>query len=121
MMSNVNGESEDEIWAIFDKKHFGKAEIANRDKRELVSQAINIKHRRIPEDNWKKAAENNKDVVKKIMSELDDDFIRIFDSVSQYRNDIDPAGFRDNPHKPEGLKRKLKEYYEKLKGGVNNV
>jgi hypothetical protein len=79
---------------------------------------LNIKHRRIPEDNWKKAAENNKDVV---MSELDDDFIRIFDSVSQYRNDIDHAGFRDNPHKPEGLKRKLKEYYEKLKGDVNHV
>lgn len=102
-------------------KHFGEAEIANRDKRELVSQAINIKHKRIPEDKWNKAAENNKDVVKKIMSELDDDFIRIFDSVSQYRNDIDHAGFRDSPHKPEGLNRKLKEYYEKLKGGANHV
>lgn len=101
-------------------KHFGEAEIANRDKRELVSQAINIKHMRIPEDKWNKAAESNKDVVKKIMSELDDDFIRIFDSVSQYRNDIDHAGFRDSPHKPEGLNRKLKEYYEKLKGGAKN-
>jgi CRISPR-associated Csx2 family protein len=102
-------------------KHFGESEIANRDKRELVSQAINIKHRRIPEDKWNKAAENNKDVVLKIMSELDDNFIRIFDSVSQYRNDIDHAGFRDSPHKPEGLKRKLKEYYEKLKEGANHV
>lgn len=102
-------------------KHFGEAEIANRDKRELVSQAINIKHRRIPEDKWNKVAESNKDVLLKIMSELDDDFIRIFDSVSQYRNDIDHAGFRDSPHKPEGLNRKLKEYYEKLKGGANHV
>lgn len=102
-------------------KHFGKAEIANRDKRKLVSQAINIKHKKIPEDKWKNAAESNKEVVQKIMSELDDDFVRIFDSVSQYRNDIDHAGFGDNPHKPEDLKRQIKEYYGKLKGGTKHV
>jgi len=102
-------------------KHFGEDKIADRNKREIVSQAINIKHRKTPEDGWKNIARDNKKVVQKIMGKLDDDFIKIFDSVSQYRNDINHAGFGDNPHKPEDLKRQLKEYYEKLKGGIKNV
>ncbi len=98
-------------------KYFGKAEINNISKREIVSQAIHIKSSKIQEDKWKEPARNNKSMVRKIVDELGDDFVGIFDSVSQYRNDINHAGFRKNPHKPEDIKKKLIEYYKKLIGG----
>ena len=55
------------------------------------------------------------------MSGLDDDFVKTYDSVSQYRNDINHAGFGDNPSKPGNIKKKLDGYYTKLKGGTKNV
>ena len=102
-------------------KHFGKDEIANRDKRRLVSQAISIKHRNIPENEWDKPARSNKNDVRRVIDGLDDNFVKIYDSISQYRNDINHAGFGENSHKPEYLEKQLKEYYEKFKGGIKDV
>lgn len=101
--------------------NFEKDKIANREKRQLVSQAINIKHRKKPENKWEEPAQSNKKDVQRILDGLDEDFVKIYDSVSQYRNDINHAGFGDNPHKPEVLKKRLKMYYEKLRGGNSNV
>ncbi len=102
-------------------KHFGNNEIANRDKRKLVSHAINIKNRKIPEIEWEELTENNRTKLREIMDDLDDDFVKIYDSVTQYRNDIDHAGFRDNPSKPRNLKNGLMKYYMKLIGGRKYV
>ena len=102
-------------------KHFGGDEITNRAKRKLVSHVINIKNRSIPETEWIEFAKKNKAEVSKIMSELDDDFVRLYDSVSQDRNDINHAAFGDNPSKPKDLKRRLKKYYENFKGGKKDV
>jgi len=97
-------------------KYFRKAEIDNIDNREIVSQAINIKVKKISEEEnkWKEPAKNNKSMVRKIVDELDDDFVGIFDSVSQYRNDINHAGFTKNSHKPNSIKKKLEEYLDKI-------
>lgn len=102
-------------------KHFGENKIAEKNERELVSQAINIRKGKIPENEWEESAKNNKECVQEIMDGLDDDFIRVYDSVSQYRNDINHAGFRDNPTKPGNIKKRLREYYEKVKGGTKDV
>ncbi len=101
--------------------NFGMDKIANREKRELVSQAFNIKQRGITEVEWKEPAKSNKEDVQRIINGLDDNLVKIYDSISQYRNDINHAGFVDNRHKPEDLKRQLKAYYGKLEGGTKNV
>jgi len=102
-------------------KHFGEDEITNRDKRELFSHAITIKNRRIPKKDWKELAKKNEPDVLKIMCDLDDGFVKLYDPVSQDRNDINHAAFGDNPSKPKDLKRRLKKYYDKLKGGTKDV
>jgi len=102
-------------------KHFGENEIAKKNERELVSQAINIKNREIPEDEWGEIAKSNKDDVQRIMNGLDNDFVKIYDSVTQYRNDINHGGFKDNPSKPGDIKKRLEEYYEKVKGDTKYV
>lgn len=103
-------------------KHFGENELANRDKRELVSNAIIIKDREIPEEKWRYPAKSNKSDLQDIMSGLDGDFVRIYGTVSsQYRNDINHAGFVNDPHKPKDLKKKLEEQYMELIGGTKNV
>ncbi len=101
-------------------KYYGENEIIDKDKRGIVSQAINIKRGNFREGEWNEPAKNHRDEVQKIINDLDDELIKIYDSISQYRNDINHAGFI-NPHKPENLKRKLKENYKKLKGDVKNV
>ena len=102
-------------------KHFGEDKIVDKDKRRIVSQAITIKQKEIKEDKWDGFAQSNKEDIQKIIGALDDNFAKIYDSVSQYRNDINHAGLRNNSHKPEDLKKQLRKYYEKLRGGIKNV
>lgn len=101
-------------------KHFGANKIAEYNERELVSYAINTKIKKIT-DEWEESVKSDKKLVQRIMDGLDDDFVKVYDSVSQYRNDINHAGFRDNYSKPGNIKKRLKEYYEKAKGGTKNV
>ncbi|MHA1382568.1 MAG: hypothetical protein ACTSR3_02300 [Candidatus Helarchaeota archaeon] len=42
-----------------------------------------------------------------IINSLDKDLIKIFDSITQYRNDINHASFRPNSYKPVDLKKRL--------------
>lgn len=103
-------------------KHFGEDEIADKNKRVLVSQAIIIKYRKIPKEKWGDPAKSNKSDIQDIMNDLDDDFVRIYGTMSsQYRNDINHAEFVNDPHKPKDLKKKLEEYYIELIGGTKNV
>jgi len=97
-------------------KHFGWDKINDREKRELVVDAINTKIKKLSKSKEGESdkARNNKKDIEKIMEELDDDFLRIYDSISQHRNDINHAGFKNNPHNPENLKKKLRENFEKL-------
>lgn len=103
------------------EKQYGSDKMTDKPKRELVSQAFNIKCRKIPESEWKEPAKINKEDIQKIIDCLDDNFVRMFDKISQYRNDIDHAGFRSNPMGHEVLITNLKKYYYELKAGGNHV
>lgn len=103
-------------------KHFGADEIANKNRRVLVSQAIIIKYRKIPEEKWEYPSKSNKKDIQDIISDLDGNFVRIYGTMSsQYRNDINHAEFVNDPHKPKDLKKKLEEHYVELIGGTKNV
>ncbi|HWP49655.1 MAG TPA: TIGR02221 family CRISPR-associated protein [Candidatus Limnocylindrales bacterium] len=106
-------------------RHFGQSEILNEDKRKLAAQALHIANRniianrKIPEEEWEEPAKSRKEDVQKIISCLSEDFIKIYDSITQDRNDINHAGFRTQPSQPEDLQERLKErYYKNLKKGL---
>ncbi len=99
------------------EKQYGSDKITDKLKRELVSQAFNIKSRKIPESDWKEPAKGNEEDIQKIIGCLDDNFVKMFDKISQHRNDIDHAGFRKNPMEDEVLIANLKKYYIELKAG----
>jgi CRISPR-associated Csx2 family protein len=99
-------------------RHFDKSEIFKEEKRELVAQALQIANKNIPETKWNELAKNRKEDVQKIISCLSKDFIKIYDSITQDRNDINHAGFRTHPSEPKALQDRLRGYYEKLKKGL---
>ncbi len=102
---------------------FGNTEITNKDNRELVTNSVTIISRKIPESEWNELAKRNKDQVKKIINYLNmtnEDFVKIYDSITQFRNDLNHGGFVQ-PTPPDTLKKNLKKYYEMLKRGAKDV
>ena len=104
-------------------KYFGEDKIVDKDKRRIVSQAITIRQKGIKKDKWDEFTRSNDEDIDKIIKDINGNFAGIYDSVAQYRNDINHAGLGNNSHKPEDLKSQLRKYYEKLKlrGGIKNV
>jgi len=104
-------------------KYFGEDKIVDKDKRRIVSQAIAIRQKGIKKDKWDEFTRSNDEDIDKIIKDINGNFAGIYDSVAQYRNDINHAGLGNNSHKPEDLKNQLRKYYEKLKlrGGIKNV
>lgn len=52
---------------------------------------------------------------------VSEDFVKIYDAISQSRNGINHAGIRDNHRKPDDLINNLKKYYDKFKAGADDV
>lgn len=98
------------------EKEFGMDKIIDKDARDIVETAINIKNKNLIDDSKK-----NKDDIVHIIDSLDSDFILRYNEISQRRNDINHAGFRESPMKPDDLIRDLEKYYEKLKRGAKDV
>ncbi|MEX2684742.1 MAG: TIGR02221 family CRISPR-associated protein [Candidatus Sigynarchaeota archaeon] len=92
---------------------FGPGEILDRDKRELVAQALNIGCRAIPEHEWKDAARDHPDDVRAILQGLPAGFIEVFDAISQARNDINHGGFSPAAAKPASLESRLRDLLDR--------
>jgi CRISPR-associated Csx2 family protein len=101
-------------WVV---KCFGKDEITNIDKRDLVSDAVYTKY----SENYIKFTDSEKVDIQNLKNYMSEDFVRLYDTISQTRNDINHAGMRKNPQKPDDLINNLKEYYNKFKAGENDV
>ncbi|MHA1380379.1 MAG: TIGR02221 family CRISPR-associated protein [Candidatus Helarchaeota archaeon] len=105
-------------------EHFGIEGINDINNRELVVKAYNaaIKTRSGKKSVTFEDGKSRKDeaTLQKIIKSLDEKLVRIYDSISQSRNDINHASFRPNSHKPAILKNKLKKYYENIKS-LNDV
>jgi len=81
--------------------------------REVINQASNIKARKLPVHKWKKESINREQLVKGL---LDDEYFsraaRFLDSMVQIRNDINHAGWRKRPLKPETIENNLERLLE---------
>ncbi|ACX73077.1 CRISPR-associated protein, TM1812 family [Methanocaldococcus vulcanius M7] len=85
----------------------------DREYRMLISSALNIKGQDIPEDNWNEFAKKNKELIKETISKCDDELSKIFVEITQYRNNLNHAGYNRDKKKPKDFENKLKELYER--------
>lgn len=105
------------IKSEFVLKCFGNNEITNINKRELLSTAIYIKD---PEKEIK-LTDSEKVDIQNLKSHMSEDFVKLYDAISQSRNDINHAGMRENSQRPDDLINNLKKYYNIFKAGANDV
>jgi len=99
-------------------KHFSLEDVKDKNKRNLISKAINIKSREISEDKWKVKNEE-KEVLRNIMDALNQELVKSYMALSTARNDINHAGFI-NPKSATKLKEDLEKNYEKLRDMMKN-
>ena len=93
---------------------FAKEQIPDRAVRMIISQALMIKLQKTPESDWKEPASSYKEKIRQIIDELDNEFLAIFSTITEYRNDLNHAGFREHPLKSQKFKDQLNNCYEKL-------
>jgi hypothetical protein len=88
--------------------------------RELISQGINIKISKIPFENWKKEAKLNSDIIENILiNPKIDPLLKIYSSLSAYRNDINHAGYRPNHISAKSFESSLIKLFESSKNILN--
>ena len=88
--------------------------IWDKDIRELVNMAINIKCNKISYEDWLEKARKNKEKILLIMESLDDNLIRKINVLMTKRNDINHCGCREDCTTPERLKNTLKKIYDEI-------
>ncbi|SHF27330.1 CRISPR-associated protein, TM1812 family [Thermoanaerobacter uzonensis DSM 18761] len=91
----------------------------NKNQREIIENAIYIKHRSLPENKWRVIALKNKKVVDSILKTLNSEnyqnLIRIlYTEIKPLRNDINHAGYKDNPMNAKKFEDKLNELINKV-------
>ncbi|WP_456395341.1 TIGR02221 family CRISPR-associated protein, partial [Desulfurobacterium sp.] len=89
-----------------------KDDYSNLDVRELVAKAFRIKGQNIPEDKWI-VKDEYRENLKEIVSLIPEDFVPVFNRLTDFRNDINHAGFV-NPRKSDDLRRKLEKIFMEI-------
>lgn len=87
-----------------------KYDISEKTNREIVNQSFRIKSQNISEDKWLKPASENPELAKKILSlEMleNKEFLKMFDKLSEIRNDVNHAGFLKGAKSVESIKNTL--------------
>lgn len=81
----------------------------NKDLRELVSKAFRIYAQNIPEDQWQEPARSQKELVKDIIRKESFQKVKdIYQTLIDYRNDVNHAGFLENSRSTEKIKNKIR-------------
>ncbi|MDI6604044.1 MAG: TIGR02221 family CRISPR-associated protein [Thermoanaerobacteraceae bacterium] len=92
--------------------------------REIIEQAIYIKHNSLPEDKWRKKAIESKDKINDILNlfneENDKNLIKVlYEEIKPMRNDINHAGYNDGSMKAGKFEEKLRELINKVGEYIN--
>ncbi|WP_456471824.1 TIGR02221 family CRISPR-associated protein [Methanocaldococcus sp.] len=87
----------------------------NKNIRGNVSSALYIYNRRIPKDKWRVT---DKNIINTVINYIEknnlDHLVRLYDKLTNYRNNINHAGFNENKIKPKDIKKKIKGIYEEM-------
>ena len=77
--------------------------------RELVNQALTIRHKKLPPEDWKREAREHQESVQGLTAFFDwhPAWVSIFSDLNQCRNDLNHAAFRGNSRSAGAFKPKL--------------
>ncbi|GIV28183.1 MAG: hypothetical protein KatS3mg027_1997 [Bacteroidia bacterium] len=94
---------------------------SNNNSREIFSKTIRIAENNIPEHEWIVKNDDEKEKIKSIICKINNSPIlanlvkeKIFSEISDIRNDINHAGFRNNSMSSKNISNKLRELYLKV-------
>ncbi len=85
--------------------------------REMAGQAATIYRKKIPETDWKHPASANKATIRDFLTfyEKESKLLKVYWDLSSSRNDLNHAGWSDNPMSSEKFGDKLKNCIEKIR------
>jgi len=91
----------------------------NIKEREIIENAIYIKHHSLSKNKWREIALKNETKVNDILNELNEDNYKelleiLYDEIKPLRNDINHAGYKDNPMNAKKFEDKLNELINKV-------
>jgi hypothetical protein len=83
----------------------------DKNLRQLASQAMNIHFKQYPPDSWFDPAKKHPELTLQFIEFFktqDDLLFKLFDDISQLRNDLNHAGFNHNSRSAEFFEKELK-------------
>lgn len=84
--------------------------------REIINQASKIKSKKLPLKKWGFVARENERLVRQLLNdEYFNKAAKFLSSMVDTRNDINHAGWRKSPFKPETIEKHLKEFLKEAK------
>jgi len=88
----------------------------NKTHRTLASQAAAIADKQIPEDGWKPVAKEHPDLTRRLLEffQARPRLARIYADLTQFRNDLNHAGFIANPTDADRFSSKLEQLISEL-------
>lgn len=99
---------------ICEKNHL---ELTSDKDRGLVTQAFKIKEENLPFERWENESKNNKEIIEKMLSSeifsKNKEFCNLMRNITNLRNDMNHAGWRENPCNAKRFKQKLHDYIQK--------
>lgn len=93
-------------------KYFEK-DYNKKEERESLSSALKIINENIAEDCWR----GNKDLIRFYVDRKDEiiNIAKIYHELTEYRNDLNHAGYRPNSKKESDIRQKLDSFYQEVK------
>ncbi|WP_207679588.1 TM1812 family CRISPR-associated protein [Desulfonema magnum] len=77
--------------------------------RDISTQAVKICRDSLPENKWAKPAADHPEVTRKFLAFYGPrkELLEVFNKLSNYRNDLNHAGYRQNPMKSDSFEKNL--------------
>lgn len=92
----------------------------NKSVRELVSQAAHIHKAACPKSQWKEEAKNNEEIINQLLDVYRNNaqLIRVYNDLSGGRNDLNHAGYTQNPQKHKKLAKELSIFIKRIEDAL---
>jgi CRISPR-associated Csx2 family protein len=89
---------------------------SNLQLREIASQAIKIFSDNLPETDWRTPAAHQEKITRAFLNLFRErsELIKMIKQISDYRNDLNHAGYRQNPMPPELFGEKLSVFLDRF-------
>jgi hypothetical protein len=100
----------------FQERTFDAPDVRDKGQREIVSQALTIEAKRLPQEQWKREARENPESVEKIRMAVcsHEGLAAAYNSLTEYRNDINHGGYSKEIREPDDFPRKLTTLFVKV-------